>query len=147
MRLVCYLGTRGCPGILAEALRDSFDALAIAVPREPRLLGAHVTGERVEAGLEEVATLVARRAEARAIRQAEDAEERLTRVFDRGSDASERISARVLEPPIEAALVAHAGDRGAEACFVSRDGLDVIAEAGIPLVDELEARDIDLVTR
>jgi hypothetical protein len=145
VKLVCYLGTRGCPGVLEEALRDDFDPVAIAVPREPRLLGPH--RDEVDAALERVAELLADRARARAIERARQAEEQLADVFGRSRDPSDRIDAFVLDPPVEETVPAAAERREAEACLLARDALDVLDGAGVPLVDALDTHRVPLVTR
>lgn len=147
MRLVCYLGTRGCPGVLAEALRDHFDPLTVTVPIEPRLLGPHLQEANLEAGLASLGTLLAQRAEKRALQAAERGEAQLAGVFDEASELSERIDTRVLDPPIEEATAQLARESGARACYIARDALEILNEQGIGLAATLEAEDLELRTR
>lgn len=147
MRLVCYLGTRGCPGALEDALREYFDPLTVAVPLEPRLLGPRLAGEGLEEGLADVAGILCKRAQARAVEVAEAREGALTGVFEQSPDVEERISATVLEPPIEQGLAEAARQAGAERCYVARDALDVLNEASIRPAEALEPEGVELVTR
>lgn len=147
MRLVTYLGTRGCPGVLEEALRDHFDELTVAVPAEPRLLGPELDAEGLEEGLRAVAEILAQRARRRALAAARGAEAELADVFDEPTEPTERIQALVLDPPLEQALAETAEATGAGACFVARDALDILDEAGVGLVDRFEATGVELRTR
>lgn len=147
MRLVCYLGTRGCPGVLEEALRDDFDPIAVLVPVEERLLGPHLDGSDAREGLRCVAELLASRARERGLRAAARTEEPLAGVFDERPEVEDRIHAGVIEPPIEEALVDAAREHGAETCYLARDALDVLDEAGIRPGERLQSAGVDLVTR
>lgn len=147
MRLVCYLGTRGCPGVVEEALREHFDPIAIVVPIEPRLLGPHLDAGATEDGLASIADILADRARKQALAAAGREEEALAGVFDQPTDARDRIVTAVLDPPIEAALADHAGEAEAETCFVARDALEILDEAGIRLEQALEPVGVELRTR
>lgn len=147
MRLVCYLGTRGCPGILEEAFRDNLDPVTIAVPIEPRLLGPHLDADALQEGLQAVAHALEHRAEAQARDRARRAEEQLASVFGQEADPCERIHTRLLDPPMEEEMLSCADELGAERCLLARDALDILGEAGVPLVDTLASADIEVVTR
>lgn len=147
MKLVCYLGTRGCPGVLEQALRAGFEPVAIVVPVEQRLLGPHLDGGAAGEGLRRVAEVLAARARERARRAAEQIEEPLTGVFGEQPDVEDRIVATVVDPPIEAALAEAAREHGAETCYLARDALDVLDQAGIRPGERLEAAGAELVTR
>lgn len=147
MRLVCYLGTRGCPGVLEDALRDYFDPLVVLVPVEPRLLGPELVDQDLAGGLTAVAEILRERAYARAVAMAEASEGQLTGVFDQQPDVEDRITARVLEPPIEEALAEAARDTDADECYLARDALDVLDDVSIRPADALEPEGVELVTR
>lgn len=147
MRWVCYLGTRGCPGVLEQALRQHFGPVEILVPAEPRLLGACNGDAGVAEGLGEVASILAERAYERAVDLARSDEGELSGVFGEQPDVEDRIETRVLEPPLEDALAEAAEGSQVQRCFLSRDGLDVLDEAGIRPGDALASHGIELVTR
>jgi hypothetical protein len=146
MRAVCYLGTRGCPGVLEDALRDHFDALHVLVPAEPRLLGPLADRDLGQAP-QQVAELLADRARGRAIELAERNADEQAGVFETTTDLGQRIRATTIAGPLEEALPGELASIEAEACFLSRDGLDVLAEAGIGLGGVFEAIEPELVTR
>lgn len=147
MRIVVDLGTRGCPGVLEDALRDYFGPVHVLVPVEPRLLGPALAGEGLDGGLAEVAGILRDRARERALAAAERGEGALADVFDRRPDVGDRVAARVLDSPIEDALARAARELEAEACYLARDALDVLDEAGIRPAEALEPAGTELVTR
>lgn len=147
MKLVCYLGTRGCPGVLEEALRDDLDPVAVVVPVEERLLGPHLDGGEALDGLRGVAELLEDRARERGLRAAARTEEPLAGVFDERPDVEDRLQTAVVDPPVEEALVDAAREHGAETCYLARDALDVLDEAGIRPGERLQAAGVELVTR
>lgn len=146
MRSVCYLGTRGCPGVLEEALRDHFDPLAILVPTEPRLLGSALADDLGEA-LTAVAEVLAQRAREHAVEIAARNAEEVAGVFEPAGDPAERIQTHVLEPPLETTLAETAQAAEAEECYLSRDALDVLDGAGVHPGPTLARVGIELVTR
>lgn len=147
MRWVCYLGTRGCSGVLADALRDNFGPVEILVPAEPRLLGPHLSGAGLEDALADVAGIVAEQARRHAVDVAERNEAAAAGVFETATAAGDRIEAVLLDPPLEDALAERAGGTSAEVCYVSRDTLDLLDEAGIRPAEALDPHGVELVTR
>lgn len=149
MRTVLYLGTRGCPPTLEDALDGYHDPLAILVPADARLLGPRVSGPSVRGGLEEIARILADRALDDAIEIAKREDKELADVFGQGPpDPSERLSARVLEGDLvdglASVLEAHPD---VETLYVARDALDVLDGVSIRPSDALEGRGVELVAR
>lgn len=147
LRLVCYLGTRGCPGVLEEALRDHFGPLQILVPTEPRLLGDTVDREETRTGLQSVGRILCDHARSQAIEIAQRAEDELAGVFGETTDPKRRISAEVLAGPMEQALEQAALDAEADRCFLARDALDILAEVGVDPLARLQPHGVELETR
>lgn len=117
------------------------------MPVEPRLLGPELVDADLQEGLSEVAEVLRQRAHAKAVAAAERDEGELTDVFDQEPDVEDRISTRVLEPPIEEGLAEAARGCDAEECYLARDALDIFDERAIRPADALEPEGVELVTR
>jgi hypothetical protein len=146
MRLVLYLGTRGCRGVLEDALDNYHDPLEILVPADGRLLGE--TGTQIEDEMVDVSELVARRARERAHEIARREAEQLAGVFGQDPpDPDDRIGANVLEGPIDDALDACLDRVGADEVYVARGVLEIFDEAGLRIDPVLDRHRAELVAR
>lgn len=146
MRAVCYLGTRGCPGLLEDALREDLAPLTVLVPVEARLLGPLAETDLAD-GVPEVAEILVERARQRGVEQARRRIDGQAGVFEPTADAAELLAADTIEAPLEETIPRWLDERGAQRLFLSRDGLDVLAEAGVELAASLDRAGLDLVTR
>lgn len=146
MRAVCYLGTRGCPGVLEEALREDLDPLTVLVPLEARLLGPLAEDELAD-GIPEVAEILVDRARRRAVDHARRRIDEQAGVFGATADPAEIVAAETLAGPLDEALPTWLDRADAGTCYVSRDAMDVLAQAEVPVTEALDAMDVTLVTR
>ncbi len=150
MRTMLYLGTRGCPPTLTDALDGYHDRLVILVPVVPELLGASLAHDAAEPGLREISAILAERGLAHGVQAASRKAEPLAAVFDRDPpDVTERLEARVLEGELVDALARHfeQEEGEVEALYVSRDALEILDGLGIRVEQALEATDAALVAR
>lgn len=150
MRLVIYLGTRGCRTALADALDGYHDALTILVPADPALLGPAMSDAGIGEGLTEVARIVRDRAFEHAAGIAEDQARALTNVFGKQPPpAEERIDVQVLEGSLVDALEACVDglDTTPEEAYIARDGLDVLDGVEVRPADALDPLGVELVAR
>lgn len=150
MRLVVYLGTRGCRTALAEALDGYHDELVLVVPADPALLGPHLEEAGLEAGLAEIARILTDHALEHAARAALEQTAELADVFgEEPPSPEERISTHVVEGDLAeglGALAAELAPTPGEA-YIARDALDVLDGVGIRPSSVLDRQGVELVAR